>query len=75
MPLVFLIISSLLNIVLDIVFIVEFNMEIKGAAVATVISQANFCYIMHYIYLLKMQNSYTREKNILNLIKSYIKNY
>ena len=29
MPLVFLIISSLLNIVLDIVFIVEFNMEIK----------------------------------------------
>lgn len=51
MPLVFLIISSLLNIVLDIVFIVEFNMEIKGAAVATVIAQgisAILCII--YIY-------------------------
>lgn len=39
MPLVFLVISSLLNIVLDIVFITKFNMGIKGAAVATIISQ------------------------------------
>ncbi len=39
MPLVFLVISSLLNIVLDILFITKFNMGIKGAAVATIISQ------------------------------------
>ena len=39
MPLVFLVISSLLNIGLDIVFITKFNMGIKGAAVATIISQ------------------------------------
>ena len=39
MPLVFLIISSVLNIVLDILFITQFNMGIRGAAVATVISQ------------------------------------
>ena len=36
MPLIFLIISSLLNIVLDILFITKFNMGIKGAAVATI---------------------------------------
>lgn len=39
MPLVFLIISSLLNIVLDIVCITTFQMGVAGAAVATVISQ------------------------------------
>lgn len=39
MPLIFLIISSLLNIGLDILFITKFNMGIRGAAVATVISQ------------------------------------
>ena len=39
MPLVFLIISSLLNIVLDILFITQFNMGVRGAAIATVIAQ------------------------------------
>ena len=39
MPLVFLIVSSIINIVLDIVFIANFGMGIRGAAVATVISQ------------------------------------
>lgn len=51
MPLVFLIVSSAINIVLDIVFITQFSMGIQGAAVATVIAQAIsalFCFI--YIY-------------------------
>lgn len=39
MPLVFLIVSSVINIVLDIVFIANFGMGIRGAAIATVISQ------------------------------------
>lgn len=39
MPLVFLIVSSILNIILDILFITQFNMGIKGAAIATVMSQ------------------------------------
>ncbi len=38
-PLIFLILSSLVNIVLDYIFILNFNMGVKGAAVATVISQ------------------------------------
>lgn len=51
-PLVFLIVSSLLNIALDIVFITQFNMGIKGASIATIIAQgisAVLCII--YIYL------------------------
>lgn len=39
MPLIFLILSSVLNIVLDIQFITGFQMGIKGAAAATVIAQ------------------------------------
>lgn len=52
MPLVFLIISSAINVVLDIYLITEFNMGIQGAAVATVISQlisVVLCFI--YIYI------------------------
>lgn len=38
-PLVILVISSVVNVVLDIIFISQFNMGISGAAYATVISQ------------------------------------
>ena len=38
-PLVFLIIASLLNIVLDYLFIVYFHMDVQGAALATILSQ------------------------------------
>jgi putative MATE family efflux protein len=40
MPLLFLIISSVLNIVFDIVFITKFNMGVSGAAAATVVAQS-----------------------------------
>ncbi|MDQ0363055.1 MATE family efflux transporter [Breznakia pachnodae] len=39
MPLVFLILSALLNVVLDLLLITQFDMGIQGAAVATVIAQ------------------------------------
>ena len=39
MPLVFLVFSSILNIILDLLFITQFGMGIAGAAVATVIAQ------------------------------------
>lgn len=39
MPLMFLVMSSCLNIVLDLVFITKMDMGVQGAAVATVISQ------------------------------------
>lgn len=50
-PLYFLIISSFLNIVLDLVFIVNFSMGVSGAAYATIISQgvsAVLCLIYTY---------------------------
>ena len=52
MPLVFLILSSVLNIVLDIVFIAQFSMGVAGAAYATVISQA-ISALLCAVYLLK----------------------
>lgn len=39
MPLVFLVTSSVINVVLDVVFITQFSMGVKGAAVATVLAQ------------------------------------
>ena len=38
-PLVFLIIASLINVVLDLVFVINFDMGVRGAGYATVISQ------------------------------------
>lgn len=51
-PLYFLIISSVLNIILDVVFIACFNMGVEGAAIATVISQL-FAGILCIIYSIK----------------------
>lgn len=58
-PLYFLILSALLNIVLDLVFIIAFHMGAAGAAVATAISQGVsgalcFVYIVKKIPALKM---------------------
>lgn len=51
-PLVFLIISSLLNIGLDLLFITQFHMGVRGAAVATVIAQG-ISVVLCIIYILK----------------------
>ena len=67
MPLVFLVISSVLNIILDLVFITQLNMGVQGAAVETVISQGTSVILCIICYCLK--------KNILKLIKIFIKNY
>jgi len=39
MPFLFLVISSILNIIFDVIFITSFNMGVRGAAVATVAAQ------------------------------------
>lgn len=51
-PLIFLIFSSLLNIVLDILFITKFNTGIKGAAYATVLAQL-ISVLLCLIYIVK----------------------
>ena len=45
-PLYYLIVCSVLNVVLDVVFVVFFQLGIAGAAIATVISQAVFALIV-----------------------------
>ena len=52
MPLVFLIISSIINVVLDLFFITQLHMGIQGAAIATVISQG-ISAVLCIIYMLK----------------------
>lgn len=52
MPLVFLMISSVCNIILDIVFITQFDMGVMGAAVATVLSQG-ISVVLCIIYIFK----------------------
>ncbi|MBR3358107.1 MAG: MATE family efflux transporter [Solobacterium sp.] len=72
MPLVFLIISSLLNIGLDILLITTFHMGVVGAAVATVIAQgvsAVLCiiYILKYVPILIPEARHFRiERSMLN---------
>lgn len=52
MPLIFLIVSSIFNIILDILFITQLNMGIQGAAIATVISQG-ISVVLCIIYIFK----------------------
>ncbi|MCR5794535.1 MAG: MATE family efflux transporter [Solobacterium sp.] len=52
MPLVFLIISSLLNIFLDVLFITVFHMGVAGAAIATVAAQG-VSVVLCVVYILK----------------------
>lgn len=61
MPLIFLIISSVINIVLDLVFITQFNMGIQGAAIATVIAQGVSA-VLCVIYMLKKTSMLIPEK-------------
>ena len=50
-PMAGMLMGAVLNIILDAVFIIPFKMGIKGAALATVISQMiTFVYFMHYYF-------------------------
>ena len=51
-PLIFLIISSVLNVVLDLSMIINFHMGVRGAALATVISQG-ISAVLCFIYMAK----------------------
>lgn len=59
-PLIFLIVSSVINVVLDLVFIIVFSMGVAGAAIATVIAQilsGIFClfYMFRHFPILRFQ--------------------
>lgn len=56
-PLVYLAVASVTNIILDLVFIKEFKWGVKGAAIATDISQALSC-VLALGYLLRVKSDY-----------------
>lgn len=70
-PLFFLIIASILNVILDLIFIINFSLGVAGAAYATIISQfvsALLCalYIIKKFPILKLNKSHMKLK------KSYV---
>jgi len=67
-PVVFLIISSVLNILLDLLFIVIFHMNVEGAALATVIAQG-VSGVISTIFLLKQFEILKFEKEELTIDK------
>jgi len=74
--LVYLVVASVLNIVLDLVFVVKFNMGVKGVALATVIAQAVsalLCfyklYRMSHLFDLKLRYVRWRNKYAKNIIR------
>jgi putative MATE family efflux protein len=76
-PLVFLIIAAVINVVLDIVFITAFNLGIAGAAYATIIAQgisgistAIYCFIKLPEIQFK-KNDFKIDIKILKLIANY----
>lgn len=55
-PLVFLIFSSVVNVVLDLLFVGSFNMGVAGAAWATLISQGLACLLSFTVLIRKWKN-------------------
>lgn len=74
-PLYFLIIASISNIILDLLFVVSFNLGTKGVALATVISQA-ISAILSYRILLTTKDIYRINikeiKLHINLLKQFL---
>lgn len=71
-PLYFLIIASITNIVLDLVLIINFNMGVSGAAIATIASQGLSAFLC-FIYMKKKSDILTLEKHHFKMDKLLIK--
>ncbi len=60
-PLLFLIIATIINIFLDLLFVVGFRWDVEGAAIATVIAQG-FSFVFGLIFLFKKNDIFKFEK-------------
>lgn len=69
-PLYFLVLSSVLNIILDLIFILNFKMGVSGAAYATIISQG-FSAVLCFFYMLKRYKILRLQKKDFNVSKDY----
>lgn len=68
--LIFLLISTALNVGLDLLFVAKLNMGVPGVALATVIAQG-ISAILCLIKLLKMKNNFSVSLKMLKLDKEY----
>lgn len=68
--LIFLLVSTALNVGLDILFVAKFNMGVPGVALATVIAQS-ISAILCIIKLINMKSSFTLNWKMLKLNKEY----
>ena len=73
-PLLFLAFSTILNIVLDILFIGPLNMGVEGAAIATVLAQA-LSAIGCFIYIFGKLKEYRFKKEDFKFPKGFIKKH
>ena len=71
-PLVYLIISSCLNVVLDLILIAGFHLGVWAAALATVISQI-ISALLCFLFLIKKGTVYQVKVNEIKFHKSYLK--
>jgi len=72
MPLIFLIISSVLNVILDLLFIGVFKMGVMGASVATGISQITSA-LLCLLYLVKKKTLYQVSLKSIRIHKKMLK--
>lgn len=72
-PLIFLSIATIVNVALDIIFVLYVHLGVAGAAYATIIFQAiSAIGLAFYVILLKKE--ILPQKNIILLINIYLKN-
>lgn len=71
-PLLFLILSAILNIVLDLFFVIVFRMGVAGVALATIISEL-ICCILCYLYMKKKLDILVFDKEDYAFRFDYIK--
>ncbi|MBQ3669112.1 MAG: MATE family efflux transporter [Clostridia bacterium] len=71
-PVLFLIISAIINTVLDLLFVLAFKMEVAGVALATIISQL-ISAVLVLVTLLKSNDAYCLRLSKLRLHKDMIK--
>jgi len=71
--LVYLVIASILNIVLDLLFVIKFDMAISGVALATAIAQAVSAFLCG-LKLYRMKDQFDLNKEYIRFTGKYAKN-
>jgi putative MATE family efflux protein len=66
-PLLFLIVASILNIILDLVFVLVFQMGVQGVAIATVLAQALAFFLQVILFNRRLRKYHTDNKKIVEL--------